>query len=114
MIIYANYLAALDIEPQHAILHTRGAVGAGAQLGIVHDAVGAQVADGFVHLAGGVATAVTREDVAIYVSEARGPSVVDVGRTIGVGVTGGLEDADNSKVITVALGTIYIVNYTVE
>ena len=98
------YLRALDVEPEHAVLHPRGAVRARAHhLALLgrQNAVRAQVINRGVHLARRVAAAVAGEDVAVHVREARGPGVVDVRRAVGVGVARGLVHANDSKVVAV-------------
>jgi hypothetical protein len=53
------------------------------------------------YLFGGVTAAIARKDVAVHMSHASVPSVVDVAGSIGVGLSSGAVHTGNNEVITI-------------
>jgi len=99
-----------NIQPQHAHSGSQRifavlSLQRIASLVLLQDAniMAGQIADGGINLTSGVATGVAGEDVAIHVSHACLPSIIDVGGSIGIWISSRAIDANNGEIIAIAL-----------
>jgi len=92
-------LSALDIDPEHTIL--------GADLTVrtvstsCKNTVTGKVADSIIHLLGGVAARVARENISINVRHTTVPCVGDGRRSVGIGVATGAVHTNHCEAVSV-------------